>query len=315
MLRVLVKRMINTNPIVTIGIPMYNAENTIELCLKSIIESDYDLDKLEIIIIDNFSTDNSIKVAESLLSSTNVNYAILQYKGSLGLLRQIILDKARGKYIIWIDADAIVSKNFIKKQLKFAENLKDVKLGAVLPIILSYNTESILARGIGYKWAISTVRALLRSRTPFLGMLGALTPRETMKKVGGFNIKLMSGEDTDLFYRMKRLGYKIFINPEARIYHIMPTKLRRIVTRTYRLSYYYRFYFPWDFHYMTRSIINVISATLCMLHCLKIIKDVACFTLPFISVIEEMTSIIATLHSLYHLKRCSSKFPMGTRAR
>jgi len=294
-----------TNPTVTIGIPMYNAENTIKLCLKSIIESDYDLDKLEIIIVDNFSTDNSIKAAESLLSSSNVNYMILRYKGSLGLLRQIILDKARGKYIIWVDADAIISRSFIKKHLKFAENLKDVKLGAVLPIILPYNTESILARGVGYKWAIPTLRALLRSRTPFLGMLGALTPRETLKKIGGFNIRLMSGEDVDLFYRMKRFGYEIFINPEAKIYHTMPTRLRQIITRAYRLSYYYRFYFSWDFHHMiTAPSTNIISATLHMLYCLKIVKDVSCFTLPFISFIEEMISIIATLSSLS--KRCSS---------
>jgi len=279
-----------SKPVVTIGIPMYNAEKTIGLCLKSILNSDYDMSKVEIIIIDNFSKDNSIKVAKTILSLSNVNYIILSYKGSVGFLRQIIVNNANGKYIIWIDSDAIISKDFIRRQVEFAE--KDVKLGAVLPIILPYNVENPLARGIGYMWSLSTVRALLKKKTPFLGILGALTPVKTIREVGGFNIKLQSGEDIDLFYRMQKLRYKIYVNPYAEIYHIMPTKLSQIVTRAYRLSYYY--HQSKNFYLIFQNTFDFIAAILRMFYCFKKFNDYACATLPLISVIEGIAKYLAT---------------------
>jgi glycosyltransferase involved in cell wall biosynthesis len=290
-----------TSVIATVGIPMYNAENTIGLCLKSILESNYDLNKLEIVIVDNFSKDNSIKVAGSLLSSSNIDYRILQCKGSIGLVRQIIVNEARGKYIIWVDADAVISRDFIGKQLKFINNLrnKGTRLGVVLPIILPYNTESLLARGFGYKWAIPTIRALLKSRTPFLGMLGALTPIEIIRKVGGFNIKLAAGEDVDLFYRMKKQGYEIFVNPEAKIYHVMPTKLRQVSSRAYKLSYYYHYHFPPNFHRLAMSsTISLITTTIHMLYCLRIFRDVSCLTLPLITYIEEVSKMCGAFRAI-----------------
>jgi glycosyltransferase involved in cell wall biosynthesis len=276
-------------PVVTIGIPMYNAEKTIGLCLKSILNSDYDMNKIEIIIVDNFSKDNSVKVARNILSLSNVNYVILSYKGSVGFLRQIIVNNAKGKYIIWIDSDAVIRKDFIRRQVEFAEK-NDVKLGAVLPIILPYNADSSLARGIGYMWSLSTVRALLKKKTPFLGILGALTPVKTIKEIGGFNIKLQSGEDIDLFYRMQRLGYKIYVNPYAKIYHIMPTKLGQIVTRAYRLSYYYS---SKSSYLILQNTFDFIAAIFRMFYCFKKFNDYACATLPLISVIEGIAKYLA----------------------
>jgi len=85
---------------VSIGVPFYNAEKTISLCLEYIIGSDYDLNRIEIILVDNFSHDKGAEVAKKTLSYHNIKYRILNHKGSLDFLRSIILNNARGKYII-----------------------------------------------------------------------------------------------------------------------------------------------------------------------------------------------------------------------
>ena len=207
---------------VTIGILTRNSEKTIGKCLKSIINSTFPKDLMEIIIVDNVSEDETLKIVREMLENSGTRHKILINRklGYIGLSRQMIIDNSEAEYVLWIDSDAIIPPTFIESQYKF---IKQNNAAIVFPyMILAANTHSVLARMQGYAWSIRTVNALRRGKTPFLGTLGSIMKINVVKKVGGFNMQRIGrGEDLELIIKILKEGYRIAVNPHAVIYHYM----------------------------------------------------------------------------------------------
>lgn len=104
----------NKNPLISIAIPTFNEERYITSCLESIYMQDYPKSKLQVIIIDNFSTDNTLTIAkkypvEILMDKTKD----AQYLKMLGFR------KSRGDYFIFLDADSrFANKKWLKTMLE-----------------------------------------------------------------------------------------------------------------------------------------------------------------------------------------------------
>lgn len=95
--------MSNLNKIISVIIPVYNVENYIEKCLNSIVNQTYN--NLEIIIIDDGSTDNSIAIAEKIAENDKRIRIISQVNQGVSSARNLGLDNASGEYILFIDSD------------------------------------------------------------------------------------------------------------------------------------------------------------------------------------------------------------------
>lgn len=110
-------------PLVTIGIPVYNAEKFLDSALKSVLSQTYT--NFELIITDDGSTDNSVKCVEKFRDPRIILLSDGKNKGiSYRLNQQISL--ANGKYFIRMDADDIMFKDRVEKQVAFLENNPDV---------------------------------------------------------------------------------------------------------------------------------------------------------------------------------------------
>lgn len=95
----------------SIIIPCYNAENHIERCLNSLVNQNFDTIDYEIIIIDDGSTDNSIKVIENFKNTRNNILLFKQANKGQGFSRNRAIYLAKGDYIYFIDADDYLAHN------------------------------------------------------------------------------------------------------------------------------------------------------------------------------------------------------------
>lgn len=116
-------------PTLSIVIPAYNEEELIEDSLKKIISSLKNVNKWEIVVADDGSRDKTPQIVERF-AQKNVRLVQLEKnKGKGGALKRGILS-ARGKYIIFLDADLSVSPENIGKFLKELKSGKDVVIAS-----------------------------------------------------------------------------------------------------------------------------------------------------------------------------------------
>lgn len=104
---------------VSVIIPIYNAEEYLEECLNSVINQT--LKEIEIICVNDGSTDNSLKIIEQFQRKSNKIKLISQKNAGVIKARITGLENATGKYIGWIDSDDFIDKNMFSKLYKMAE--------------------------------------------------------------------------------------------------------------------------------------------------------------------------------------------------
>ncbi|WP_156308033.1 glycosyltransferase family 2 protein [Sphingobacterium endophyticum] len=111
--------------LVSIIVPVYNAEKTLYICLDSLEEQTYK--DLQIIFVNDSSTDNSLNVLNQFKERTSYQVEIISHERNRGVAaaRNTGLDRAQGDYIYFVDADDAIDKNTIAESLKLAtsENL------------------------------------------------------------------------------------------------------------------------------------------------------------------------------------------------
>lgn len=116
---------------VSVIIPAYNTEKYIERCLKSIIDQEYK--KLEIIVINDGSTDRTLSICKEIaLGDERIQIIDIDNSG-VSKARNEGLRLAKGKYVCFIDADDYIEKDYIKKYINVMNQTQaDIVIGGVI---------------------------------------------------------------------------------------------------------------------------------------------------------------------------------------
>ena len=135
--------MTNLNVKVTIGIPVYKAEEYIERCLNSVLNQSFE--NYEIILVDDCGNDNSICIAKQIAKTNKNGYKlkIINHERNLGVAnaRNTILREAHGEYLYLMDADDALTTDTISTLYYTAEKIKaEYVLGSYLKISDSNHT-------------------------------------------------------------------------------------------------------------------------------------------------------------------------------
>lgn len=98
--------------LITIIVPIYNVEKYLAQCIESIISQTYK--KIEIILVNDGSSDSSGKICEHYANIDNRIKIINKKNGGLSSARNIAMQKCSGKYIMFVDGDDIISEKTIE---------------------------------------------------------------------------------------------------------------------------------------------------------------------------------------------------------
>ncbi len=124
---------------ISVIIPVYNNEKYIEECVESIVHQEYDLNKIQIILINDGSNDNSLKICENLAKKYKQILLINQKNQGVSIARNNGIKAAEGKYIMFLDSDDFISENAIKELIEFFDkHYEEVDLVAY-PLYNYYN--------------------------------------------------------------------------------------------------------------------------------------------------------------------------------
>lgn len=184
------------NSLVSIIVPTKNSSKFLEDCLKSIKNQTYQ--NIELIVVDNFSTDNTLEIAKKYADqvfskgperSAQVNFGV---------------DNAKGEYVYKVDSDFILDKNVVSQCIE--------KINEGFDAVVVHNTpdESISWIAKIRKFEVDMYKYdITHSSARFL-------KKNVYKKIGGFNENITAGEDYDFQNKLNRGNFKTgFIDAEA----------------------------------------------------------------------------------------------------
>ena len=233
------------NPLVSILIPAYNAQEWIADTIRSALAQTWP--KREIILIDDGSTDQTLEIARSFASKA-VSVVTEPNQGAAAA-RNHAFSLSQGDFIQWLDADDLLSPDKISKQMAKADEARDKKM--------------LLSSGWGYfayrpqrarflstaLWCdLSPVEWLLRKMGQNLHMQTAtwLVSRELTEAAGQWDSRLLGDDDGEYFCRVLLASNGTRFIPDAKVYY-------RISGRG-RLSYIGRSQMKMEAHFLSMKL-------------------------------------------------------------
>lgn len=107
------------NILVSIIIPVYNVEKFIVETIESVLNQDFK--EIELILVDDGSTDNSLNLCEQILEKDHRITLLRQKNLGVSIARNNGLNQAKGKYVYFLDSDDTIATDFIKTSYEIAE--------------------------------------------------------------------------------------------------------------------------------------------------------------------------------------------------
>lgn len=178
-------------PLVTIIIPCYNQAQYLEETVLSALDSDYT--PLEVIIINDGSTDESPEIAQRLAENHDKVSYISQKNQGVGIARNTGIKASSGKYILPLDGDDLISKDYIKKAVEALEKDENVKVVYCQGVKFDENGEKF------WKLKPFSRNALARDNMIFVS---GIYRRTDWDRIGGY------AED----YNLGRADWEFWIN-------------------------------------------------------------------------------------------------------
>ncbi len=242
--------MTKASPLISIIIPHWNGIETLSECINSLLKTDFD--SYEIIIVDNASTDGSqewIKLnhPEINLVENDSNYG---YAGGCNRGAEI----AKGDFLVFLNNDTIQEPDWLKYLLDCIQ--KDNTIAAVQPKILNYYEKTIFdyAGGAGgemdiFCYPFARGRVFLQqekdnqqydnsSQCFWASGTAIMVKKDLFITAGKFDeIFFAHMEEIDLCWRLKAMGYQIWVEPKSIVFHKNALSLPMHTHRKYYLNH------------------------------------------------------------------------------
>ena len=216
----------DTAPMVSIIIPVYNQFAYTYLCLSSILKNSGEDVSYEIIIADDVSTDDTVRI-----QNVAKNIKIVRNERNLRFLLncQNAAKEARGKYILFLNNDTQVQENWLLPLVNLLESSDDIGMAGSK---LLY-PDGYLQEAGGILWKDGSAWNYGHRQNPedsefnyvhevdYISGAAIMIRASLWKEIGGFDERFVPAycEDSDLAFEVRKHGYKVMLQPESVVVH------------------------------------------------------------------------------------------------
>jgi len=198
-------------PVVSVIIPVLNEERVLGRCLDSLRGMNFSSEELEVIIVDNGSTDRTIQIAHEY--GAIFRLTVTEKKGvHISALRNLGATQARGDIFAFLDADCLVPREW----LSFALNCFNAQdIGVLGGFYRIPEGSSWVARTWYPEEAVNK-----RGIVPYVPSGDLMVTRAAFSRVGGFDETLETNEDYEFCQRIRAAALRVVAFPELNVIHL-----------------------------------------------------------------------------------------------
>ena len=219
-------------PSVAVVVPCFNEEKTVGGTVESLLKLDYPKESLEIILVDDGSTDKTCEIFDSYKVHAHVR-VIHKENGGKHTALNVGIASTTSDYIACLDADSFVSPHALKESIAHFDH---PKIGAVTASMSIYRPKSALERmqqaeylmGILLRHLLTTFNGLYVTPGPF-----TVYRRYVFDSLGAFR-PAHNTEDMEIALRMQEAGWEIQNAPRARVYTKAPKTVASLLKQRVR---------------------------------------------------------------------------------
>lgn len=214
-------------PLASVIVPAFDAAPTLGPCLAALL-AQRDLEgALEIIVVDDGSTDGGAELARALAPRVQL---LRQVHQGAGAARNLGAAAARGPILLFTDADCRPAPDWAARML---EPFADPAVAGAKGFFTS-DQRSLLARVVQAEYEEKDARLLGGDRPAFADTASAAYRAAIFRAAGGFRPELGAVEDTELAFRLSAAGHRLATAPRATVAHRHPERLRDYARRKLR---------------------------------------------------------------------------------
>jgi len=219
-------------PSVAIIVPCWNEADTVAATCDSLLALDYPTEKLEIILVDDGSTDSTPTAMKRFAGHPQVRIISKENGGKHTALNDGIASTT-AEFIGCLDADSFVEPDSLKEIIPCFGNPKVAAVTAAMSVhspknLLQHMQNAEYTFGITYRHAFASINGLYVTPGPF-----SFYRRSTIDELGGFRHAHQT-EDMEMALRIQRAGYEIENAPRARVYTKSPDTVFALVKQRTR---------------------------------------------------------------------------------
>ena len=194
-------------PKVTIGVCVRDCEKFIKEAIGSISSQDFPHRLMEVVFVDDGSRDRTLSIIRDHSQEMDMCVKVFhqEWKG-LGSARNRVIDNADGEFIVWVDGDMVLSRDYVRRQVEFMEQNPNTGIAkgryelSQGPSLAS--TLEILSR------AADKMTDFNKNKTKSMGTGASIYRIHAVKQAGGFDNNIKGyGEDWDIECRIRDAGW------------------------------------------------------------------------------------------------------------
>ena len=234
---------INPQPEVSVIIPCYNEEKTIQLLLQAILEQSYPTEKIEVVIADAISTDQTRQKIRDF-SKENSSLAIRIVDNPVRTIPagvNLAANASQGKYLVRLDAHSVPNRDYILNSINLLKSGKAQNVGGVWEILPGNDTclAKAIAKAAAHPLGAGDAGYRISSKSGFVDSVpfGAFSKND-FTKLGGFNEDLLSNEDYEFNTRLRQNGDKVWLDASIRSKYFARKNLSELGKQYWRYGFW-----------------------------------------------------------------------------
>lgn len=207
-----------TEVVVSVIIPLRNEEKYIKGCIESLITQTYPKNQMEWILVDGNSNDSTVDIINDYIDTKLYPIILLNnVKKKTPDALNLAISKARGKYIIRLDAHSYFYPDYIEKCVHYLDTTDADNVGGIAETQASGFVGQAIAKMLSTRFGVGGSNFRVGDGDRFVDTVpfGAFR-REIFDKVGLFNTKLLRSEDNEMNSRIRQNGGNIWLAEDIR---------------------------------------------------------------------------------------------------